>query len=151
MDADAASKQPAYIISRASSGEVILGGTFGKDNWNREPSDADTERIFRECARLCPELVDDDQDPDGETERWRKLYKQIVSINVGLRSARKGDVTKVELDAVDELHAQNSSSHPHRRRRPVLHCYGAGKAGYQGSIGIAREVAELVFTHFQQQ
>ncbi|CAO1637272.1 unnamed protein product [Parajaminaea phylloscopi] len=153
IDADRPGVHPTYVIPRASSGEVILGGTFGEHDWNRQPSEQDTERILRDCARLCPDLIDDGDGSDGngvsataatsDTDRWKKLYKQIISVNVGLRPARKGDATRVELDSVQQRTLDGQSV-----RRAVVHCYGAGKAGYQGSIGIAKEVEELVHAHF---
>lgn len=145
------SHEPIYIIPRGASGEVILGGTFGADEWEAEVKDADTQRILRRCFEICPRLLDR-QKSDGaataaalDAEEWKGLYDQVISVNVGLRPARKGDVTRVELDAV-KVAAHSPNSTP--SLRPVLHCYGAGKAGFQGSVGIAHEVLELVQGHF---
>lgn len=132
---------PAYLIPRgAGSGQVILGGTFGNDEWDTGVSEEDTERILRECYRLCPDILDGTAG-DGE-EAVEMLRKQIISVNVGLRPARRGDVARVELDAVKVADVGE--------RVPVLHCYGAGKAGYQSSLGIAKEARKLVEVHYRE-
>ena len=59
------------------------------------------------------------------------------------RPARRGDVARVELDAI-KVNGGGGE------RVPVLHCYGAGKAGYQSSLGIAKEARELVEAHFRE-
>lgn len=131
--------KPTYVIPRGASGLVICGGTFDEDDWGREARQEDTERILKDCLEICPELLSStiSQADRDDSEAWRKI--EVVSINVGTRPARKGE-TRVELDAIkdtkDEL-------------RPVLHVYGAGKAGYQSSFGIAQEAVDCVEKHFE--
>ncbi|PWN29081.1 hypothetical protein BDZ90DRAFT_218088, partial [Jaminaea rosea] len=135
MDASDPKAKPTYLIPRGrGSGQVILGGTFGVDEWEREPSEEDTARILRDCWKLCPDIL------EGHTVD----EEQIISVNVGLRPARRGDVTRVELDAV------KLGEGPKGGMAPVLHCYGAGKAGYQTSMGVAREARELVERHYAE-
>lgn len=146
--------KPTYVIPRAASGVVVLGGTFDEGDWSREVNDEDTERILRDCLQLCPEIADGhddgggDGDGDGDKDHASaagaaaldRLRSRIISVNVGTRPARKGE-TRIELDAVKDSRGD---------RRPIVHAYGAGKAGFQGSVGIARDVMELAEAHFAQ-
>lgn len=128
--------KPTYIIPRAASGLVVLGGTFDEGDWTREAKEEDTRRILKDCVELCPSLVGGDADADTDKHPWEKL--DVVAVNVGTRPARKGE-TRVELDAI-KTHQGGLT--------PVLHAYGAGKAGFQGSIGIADEALDLIDMHF---
>lgn len=144
--------KPIYVIPRAASGLVILGGTFDEGDWGRDARSDDTERILRECLDVCPELLEEsDEEQSGASEaqdRWKRLEKQIVRINVGTRPARKGE-TRVELDAV-KANVDGSAGPSQTTWLPVLHAYGAGPAGYQGSVGIAIEAADWADKHFAQ-
>lgn len=120
-----------YVIPRARSGQVILGGSFDVRQSITTPDKNLAERIMEECAKLVPELV-----PEGKT--WREI--PVISHNVGLRPAREGGV-RVELE-----HLKQSG-----RLLTVVHSYGIGPAGYQASFGIAKEVADLVDGHVGQQ
>lgn len=147
MDASDPKAKPTYLIPRGrGSGQVILGGTFGVDEWEREPSEEDTARILRDCWKLCPDILEGHTVGEEVDEQSvvTALRKQIISVNVGLRPARRGDVTRVELDAV------KLGEGPKAGMAPVLHCYGAGKAGYQTSMGVAREARELVERHYAE-
>lgn len=109
-----------YVIPRARSGQVILGGSFDIRQSATTPDTVLAEKILQECAKLVPEIV-----PEGGL--WRDI--DVVSHNVGLRPAREGGV-RVEAEQVGGL--------------KVVHSYGIGPAGYQASFGIAQEVADLV-------
>ncbi|CAO1637394.1 unnamed protein product [Sympodiomycopsis kandeliae] len=130
--------QPTYIIPRAASGLVILGGTFGINDRNRKEDPKDTDRILRDTYALCPQLLNQPDGSDAGYDALERLKSQIVSVCVGTRPARKGE-TRVELDAV---RCGNDF-------RPVLHAYGAGKAGFQSSIGIAHEALDFIDGHFK--
>jgi len=54
---EAAKSQPTYIIPRAGSGQVILGGTF-EAGWANEAviSDATTDRILADCSESAAAL-----------------------------------------------------------------------------------------------
>ncbi|PWN96884.1 FAD-linked reductase, partial [Tilletiopsis washingtonensis] len=103
---EAAKSQPTYIIPRAGSGQVILGGTF-EAGWANEAviNEATTDRILADCTRLCPALAE----------------CEVISVNVGLRPVRLGG-TRLEPDRL-------------ANGVDVVHCYGAGPAGYQQSWG----------------
>ena len=109
-----------YVIPRARSGQVILGGSFDVRQSSTTPDKALAQTILQECAKLAPEIV-----PEGKT--WREI--PVLSHNVGLRPARENGA-RVELEE--------------RRDLTVVHSYGIGPAGYQASFGIAKEVADLV-------
>lgn len=116
-----------YVIPRARSGQVILGGTFGVRESATTPDKETAERIMRECAILVPEIV-----PEGKT--WRDIL--VISHNVGLRPAREGGA-RVELERIGNA----------GEALTVVHSYGIGPAGYQASFGIAKEVADLIDGH----
>lgn len=116
-----------YVIPRARSGQVILGGSFDVRQSGTTPEKALAETILHECAKLVPELV-----PEGKT--WREI--DVVSHNVGLRPARENGA-RVELEHIKKEGGALT----------VVHSYGIGPAGYQASFGIAKEVADLVDGH----
>ncbi|CCF49401.1 hypothetical protein NDA11_006915 [Ustilago hordei] len=118
-----------YVIPRARSGQVILGGSFDIRQSSTTPDKVLAEKILQECAKLVPEIV-----PEGKT--WKEI--DVISHNVGLRPARENGV-RVELETL----ASGAAS----RGLTVVHSYGIGPAGYQASFGIANEVADLVDGH----
>lgn len=132
--------EPTYVIPRGASGLVILGGTFEHDDLHRGIRQDATERILKNCLSICPQLLahlpDYEKVIQEDPDAWRRL--DVVKVNVGIRPARKGE-TRVELDAIKDSRGQ---------LRPVLHAYGAGKAGYQSSVGIAQEAADWADRHF---
>lgn len=118
-----------YVIPRARSGQVILGGSFELRQSSTTPDRNLAERIMEECAKLVPEIV-----PEGKT--WKDI--DVVSHNVGLRPARENGA-RVELERL----GGNGLT--------VVHSYGIGPAGYQASFGIAKEVADLADKHAGRQ
>ncbi|KAK0545783.1 hypothetical protein OC846_005252 [Tilletia horrida] len=48
---------PSYVIPRASSGDVILGGTYQENRWDYEPEEKTTLRILDHCHKICPEVA----------------------------------------------------------------------------------------------
>ena len=116
-----------YVIPRAKSGQVILGGSFDVRQSATTPDKQLAETILQECSKLAPEIV-----PDGGS--WKDI--PVISHNVGLRPARDNGA-RVELEQMAGL--------------TVVHSYGIGPAGYQASFGIADEVANLVDKHVERQ
>lgn len=110
-----------YVIPRARSGQVILGGTFDVRQSSTTPDPQLAQQILQECAKLVPEIV-----PEGKT--WREI--EVISHNIGLRPARENGA-RVELEQLES-------------GLTVVHSYGIGPAGYQASFGIAKEVADLI-------
>ncbi|CBQ69534.1 related to D-amino-acid oxidase [Sporisorium reilianum SRZ2] len=122
-----------YVIPRARSGQVILGGSFDVRQSSTTPDKALADKILQDCAKLVPEIV-----PEGKT--WREI--DVISHNVGLRPGRDNGA-RVELE-----HIQPKDG---AARLTVVHSYGIGPAGYQASFGIAKEVADLVDGHLARQ
>ncbi|KAK0560078.1 hypothetical protein OC844_003983 [Tilletia horrida] len=56
-DPDPDAEQPSYVIPRALSGDIILGGTYQENRWVYEAEEKTTLRILHHCHKICPELV----------------------------------------------------------------------------------------------
>ncbi|KAN0062496.1 hypothetical protein ACQY0O_005027 [Thecaphora frezii] len=123
-----------YVIPRARSGHVILGGSFDVGASDLAPDEQLSERILKGCAELCPELLWKDQKGEKRDRSWRELRERVEKVNVGLRPARKGGA-RVERDHVEDGKG---------KRVDVVHAYGIAASGYQASFGIAEEVVRLV-------
>lgn len=108
-----------YIFPRKEGG-CIVGGSFFADNWDSTEDRGLTDRILQRALRYVPELVD-------PNFRNNPSYLDIVKVNVGLRPFRDGQV-RIEID----------DSKPW-----LIHNYGAGGGGYQGSYGFAAQVVKL--------
>jgi len=108
----------AYCIPRPGSGTTILGGTKEVGVWNEQVDESTTERILENCRALAPELL---SGTDGGF--------QVVSVQCGLRPGRHGGA-RMEIEEVGP--------------RTVVHAYGHAGAGYQNSIGAARDVLDMV-------
>ena len=103
-----------YVIPRARSGLVILGGTFDARKTDSMLPDAEvTERILKNCTELAPELLPDYVNPNDPTG-WVTL--DVIRNNVGVRPAREGGV-RVELDKPLSMHGRDVG---------VVHAYGIG-------------------------
>lgn len=108
-----------YLMPRKEGG-CIIGGCFQQSS-NREEDKALTQRIIDRAIKYVPELIDPDY-------RNNPQHIDIVRVNVGFRPFRE-DGARIEIDA----------------NRPwLIHNYGAGGGGYQGSYGMAAEVVQLV-------
>ncbi|WVQ75285.1 hypothetical protein IAR50_004899 [Cryptococcus sp. DSM 104548] len=136
-----------YIIPRPGpDGHVILGGVFRAGDWSTGPDAAVAERILQDVWKVCPAL--DGKEGKGS---WRDI--QIVSHNVGLRPCRR-DGLRLELEhfslgagvkqGLETLKGENGKGAGSGRQVGVLHAYGIGPAGYQSSLGVAKEAGEKV-------
>jgi glycine/D-amino acid oxidase-like deaminating enzyme len=103
---------------------TILGGTKDIGDWSAEPNPSTTEEILRRAKEWVPELLD----ASGNF--------QVLSVQVGLRPARKGGV-RVEMERVDKF--------------VVCHAYGHAGAGYQNSVGSANKVARILAEWFEKE
>ena len=107
--------QSVYVIPRARTGQVILGGTFdARISCPMLPDPAVTERILRDAVARVPELLPEDVDASAP-DAWRKV--DVVKVNIGIRPARKGGA-RVELDP-KPLNIRG-------RKVGVIHAYGIG-------------------------
>ncbi|KAI9786481.1 MAG: hypothetical protein M1839_006941 [Geoglossum umbratile] len=113
-----------YIIERPSGGGTALGGSW-HHSWSTEPDLALSDRIMRRSIELCPQLV-----PPGAGVEALKVIRH----QVGLRPYRKGGprVEREEIADGDDTGLR------------VVHNYGSGGCGFQGSYGMAARVVELV-------
>lgn len=108
-----------YIFPRKEGG-AIIGGCFLKDNWDATEDLALTQRILQRALKYVPDIVD--------PRLGNPPHLDIVKVNVGLRPFRDGGV-RLEIDP---------------KRNWLIHNYGAGGGGYQGSYGCAEVVVDLV-------
>jgi len=108
----------AYCIPRPGSGTTILGGTKEDGVWDETPDDKITKQILMHNAWQIPELL------TGSGGGF-----EVISVQCGLRPARRGG-PRMETEIVGT--------------RAVVHAYGHAGAGYQNSIGSARDVVRMV-------
>lgn len=128
-----------YIIPRPSPhGHVLLGGTYQKHNWDLSVNFDTAKAIWEQCTEIVPAL--------------KTASTKVVSHNVGLRPAREGG-PRIELEWV-QLPLKREFMHGHgqgaERECPVVHCYGFGGTGYQGSWGAAEEAVDLIQSAFSK-
>lgn len=109
-----------YIFPRKEGG-CIIGGSFFQDNWDGTEDRNLTRRILTRALQHAPQLVD-------PLFKNNPAFLDIVRTNVGLRPFRDGGV-RIEVDP---------------KRKWLIHNYGAGGGGYQGSFGFAAQVVDLV-------
>lgn len=74
-------KEDQFTLVLPRSTDVILGGTAQEDDWNLEPSEQDTQTIFKRCSELVPKIAD----------------CEILGASVGLRPGRKEVRLELEL------------------------------------------------------
>lgn len=103
---------PTYIIPRPD-GTVILGGTYQADNYSLIVDNETALGIFERCSKLEPKVKD----------------AKVLSLNVGLRPARKGGA-RVEKELV-QLPLKNRlvpdyGAERVERELTVIHAYGLG-------------------------
>lgn len=116
-----------YVVPRPGSATTILGGCKQVGNWDEEVDEALSARIIEgvKKERLCEDL----RDENGDFE--------VLSYQVGFRPGRKGGPrVEVEKDVDGKVKLVDGTR--------VVHSYGHAGAGYQGSVGCAEAVVELV-------
>lgn len=113
-----------YVLPRPHSNTTILGGTKDIGNWSAEHDPSTTDEILRRAKEWAPELLD----VNGNF--------QVLSVQVGLRPARKGGV-RVEMEHFGDF--------------VVCHAYGHAGAGYQNSVGSANKVARILGEWFDEE
>lgn len=116
-----------YVVPRPGSNTTIFGGCKQAGDWDEGVDEELTERIFEGVKehRMCEEL----RDGKGEFA--------VLSYQVGFRPGRKGGArVEVEEDGGGREERVDGTW--------VVHSYGHAGAGYQGSVGCAERVAQLV-------
>ncbi|KAF9457140.1 D-amino-acid oxidase [Collybia nuda] len=115
-----------YIIPRRS-GDVIVGGTKGVDDWYPVPRPEITRDILGRAFAICPELAS----PEVRNQRaptLEDILPLVIEEGCGLRPARK-DGIRLET----EWFAAGKSD----IKVPVIYNYGHGGYGFQSSWGSA--------------
>ncbi|KAL7272781.1 hypothetical protein RUND412_004393 [Rhizina undulata] len=112
-----------YTIRRPGAG-TILGGSNDAGDWNPQIDEDLNKSIISRCAKLAPELLHD--------EAGEKKFR-ILARSVGRRPMRKGG-PRIEAEWIEVK----------GRRKIICHHYGHGGAGYQNSVGSARDAVELI-------
>jgi D-amino-acid oxidase len=107
------------MMTRASGGGTILGGTTAVGNWESQPDPNIATRIMKRALANMPELT------GGKGIE----HLDIIRHGVGLRPGREGGV-RLEKEKIDGTW--------------VVHNFGHSGWGYQGSYGCAEEVVSLV-------
>lgn len=109
-----------YIMPRKEGGSII-GGCFIVNDGNGEEDKGLTQRTCQRAVKYAPELVD-------SSFRNNPTQIDIVRVNVGLRPFRDGGI-RIGRDP----------------EKPwLIHDYGAGAGGYQGSYGFSKEVVRIM-------
>ncbi|KAI3403870.1 DAO1 [Candida oxycetoniae] len=109
-----------YMMPRKEGG-TIIGGCFLAGDKNEKEDKELTSRLINRAIKYAPEIVD----PEYKNN---PIEIEIKQVNVGFRPFRE-DGPRVELD---------------KHRKWLIHEYGAGAGGYQGSYGLAQEVVKIV-------
>jgi len=114
-----------YIIPRRS-GDVIVGGTFGENDWFPHARPETTEVILQRGLEVCPELAPPASRANGRTPTIDDLKSILIESGCGFRPGRRGGI-RVESETMTTL----------GKSIPVVHNYGHAGAGYQTSWGSA--------------
>jgi D-amino-acid oxidase len=107
-----------YIMQRGAGGGTVLGGTYQKGSWESQPDPSTAVRIMKRAVELCPTLT------GGKGIE----ALSIIRHGVGLRPYRSSGV-RVEKEKIEGTW--------------VVHNYGHGGWGYQGSYGCSEQAVEL--------
>jgi len=129
----------SYIIPRRS-GDVIVGGTVGVDDWYPRPRPETTKEILMRGLRLCPELVPPHLRRSDKLPEVDDVSSIIVEEGCGLRPLRK-EGRRIELEYMNTTNGKSI---------PVIHNYGHGGVGYMSSFGSADVVLRLMEEAFTQ-
>jgi D-amino-acid oxidase len=108
-----------YIMQRAAGGGTILGGTYQKGSWESQPDPNQAMRIMKRAVEICPQLT------GGKGIE----ALSVIRHGVGLRPLRLSGV-RIEKEKINATW--------------VVHNYGHGGWGYQGSYGCSEGAVELV-------
>ncbi|KAG8744307.1 hypothetical protein FRC10_010379 [Ceratobasidium sp. 414] len=126
----------SYIIPR-QSGDVVLGGTYGINDWYPHPRLETIDDIIRRTLALSPLIAPPESRENGRTPTVEDVKSIMIESGCGLRPARKGGV-RLERGEVTYLEGETEMN------VPVVYNYGHGGQGYQSSWGTSERAAELV-------
>ncbi|KAF8191151.1 D-amino-acid oxidase [Pholiota molesta] len=123
-----------YIIPRRS-GNVVIGGTQGVNDWYPKARPETTADLLKRGLELCPELVPPEVRASKESVDVEDLHPIIIEEACGLRPMRKGG-PRIAL-------APQVTS-PQGKKITVVYNYGHGARGYIASIGSADVAIRLM-------
>ncbi|KDR68349.1 hypothetical protein GALMADRAFT_272579 [Galerina marginata CBS 339.88] len=125
-----------YIIPRRS-GEVVIGGTQGIDDWYPKARPETTRELLKRAIALCPELAPPEMriKYPNDPPQVEDVLPIVVEEACGLRPMRKGG-PRIELEYLKSLTGEDDV--------PVVYNYGHGTQGYIQSIGSADHVLKLL-------
>ncbi|KAG9119496.1 hypothetical protein FRC07_005455 [Ceratobasidium sp. 392] len=126
----------SYIIPRRN-GDVVLGGTYGINDWYPYPRAETVDNIIRRALALSPLIAPPESRAGDRTPTVEDVKSIIVESGCGLRPGRKGGI-RLERGEIEYLEGEGSKS------IPVVYNYGHGGQGYQSSWGTAERAVELV-------
>ncbi|KAF8670703.1 FAD dependent oxidoreductase [Rhizoctonia solani] len=128
----------SYIIPR-QSGDVIIGGTYGVNDWYPHPRQSTIDDIITRCLALSSLIAPAEARIHGRTPSVSDVRSIMIESGVGLRPARKGGV-RLETGSVQYVFGSPAFI----CKVPVVYNYGHGGSGYQSSWGTAEKAVELV-------
>ncbi|KIJ14603.1 D-aspartate oxidase [Paxillus involutus ATCC 200175] len=121
----------AYFMPRCT-GDVLMGGIIGTNDWNPVPSAEDREIVLTRAlalsADLAPPSIRATREPTIED-----LRPLIIDEGCGLRPGRKGGI-RLEVEWIDSGTGEGQEQ---RKRIPVVYNYGHSGMGFQSSWGSA--------------
>ncbi|KAH7098323.1 D-amino-acid oxidase [Auriculariales sp. MPI-PUGE-AT-0066] len=127
-------KSWTYIIPRRS-GDVIIGGTKGDNDWYPLPRPEMAEDILQRALAIAPELVAPEAREGGRTPTVEDLKKIIIEHGCGFRPGRTGGI---------RLEREWREVTGRDKKVAVVHNYGHGSQGYQSSWGSAAKAVTLL-------
>ncbi|QRW10502.1 FAD-dependent oxidoreductase [Ceratobasidium sp. AG-Ba] len=127
-----ANKTWTYVIPRRS-GDVILGGTLGVNDWYPHPRPETTDDIITRTLRIAPEIAPPASRANGRTPTVDDVKSIMIEAGCGFRPARKGGI-RLETGSVEWEGG----------KIPLVFNYGHGGYGYQSSWGSARLAVDLL-------
>lgn len=125
-------KDMIYIISRACSNEILLGGSAESGSFSTLPDKEQIARIMKNTKLYANHLDSDHQ--------LSIINPSIVHTGVGLRPGRQGGSRLEWQDEKKDLDGKQILP-------PVIHAYGNGKTGFQVSWGVAIKVLRILEEH----
>lgn len=120
-----------YVLPRPTSGVVICGGTFQRDNECTGISREDAASIWEGCTRLVPALKD----------------ARVMKIEdwAGMRPARHGDV-RIDMETIEPISESGGLGLVATRPAVVIHNIGHAGCGHSLHWGCANDVVKLAMT-----
>ncbi|KAI5961769.1 hypothetical protein CANMA_003746 [Candida margitis] len=109
-----------YVMPRRDGGSII-GGCFRPGDESVEEDKELTARLIRRAVKYVPSLIN----PKFKNNPTKIEIKRV---NIGFRPFRE-DGIRIEVDP---------------KYKWLIHDYGAGAGGYQGSVGMGRKVVEVL-------